>query len=140
MSETLSVCKQFEISYAHHLQDYPGKCKQLHGHNAIVELEFTQHVSAFHELMKSESGHYAISGMIHDFTEIKNEVEAEIKDVLDHQCLNDLPGFHKKRPTAENLCFLIVDIVLQSTPPRFQNLSRVRVWEDRDSFAEWRRA
>lgn len=135
MSETVSVCKRFEISYAHHLQDYPGKCEHLHGHNAIVELEFTEHIFICGEF-HSNGKHKAASGMVHDFTEIKNEAERRIKDTLDHKCLNDIFQ-SRQRPTAENLCVFIANLIFNDTP--FANLTRVRVWEDRDSYAEWRR-
>ncbi|MEU4955378.1 6-pyruvoyl tetrahydropterin synthase family protein [Streptomyces lavendulae] len=32
------ISKSFEFSYAHRLLDYNGRCRFLHGHNAVVEV------------------------------------------------------------------------------------------------------
>ena len=84
------VKKTFEISAAHWLAlDYESKCSNLHGHNWII----TVYLKAY-ELNKS--------GMVMDFTEIKQK----IKSKLDHKILNDVLDFN---PTAENLAFFICD-------------------------------
>jgi len=84
------IKKTFEISAAHFLQlDYDSKCKNLHGHNWII----TVYLRA-----KGLNS----SGMIMDFTEIKQKITSK----LDHQVLNDVVPFN---PTAENLAKYICD-------------------------------
>jgi len=131
----VSVTKVFEISYAHYLQDYEGKCKNLHGHNAKIELEFGDINFAERNVVDPDHTviHTQSSGMVMDFTVIKNKAEKLVKDTLDHKYLNDIPYFLETRPTAENMCVLIMRVL-----SHFENLIRVRVWEDCDSYAEWR--
>jgi len=84
------IKKTFEISAAHSLQlDYESKCKNLHGHNWIITVYL-------------RANELNASGMIMDFTEIKQKITAK----LDHQVLNDILPFN---PTAENLAKFIYD-------------------------------
>lgn len=137
------VGKKFEISYAHYLQDYEGKCSEVHGHNAIIELVFSTIEKPFQCVptpivdMKFSTQervvHNQSSGMIIDFSQIKEEVEKEIKQRIDHKNLNDFDFFKHCRPTAENICCFI----LRCIPIKYiRCIEIVRVWEDRDSFAE----
>ena len=83
----ISVEAAFEA--AHRIENYPGKCARLHGHNWIVEaiVQGTE----LNEL-----------GILIDFKILKSELN-KILDELDHQYLNELKIFTKKNPTAENL-------------------------------------
>lgn len=127
--KNVSVCKRFEISYAHYLQEYNGKCKNIHGHNAIIELKFSESLSVF-SFTENDIG------MVIDFGEIKNTIEKMIKENLDHNFLNEIPFFNDKRPTAENMCIYIQDLVLSYFPEYSKLLTSIKVWEDRDSYAE----
>jgi len=99
-----------EISAAHHLElDYGSKCKRVHGHNYIVE------VWAYGELDEN--------GMIIDFSKIK-----EVVNRYDHRDLNDF----MEKPTAENISIKFLEALREQGPNRL----RIRVWEDRDSYAE----
>ena len=127
--QTISVVKVFHISYAHHLPGYNGPCVNIHGHNAKIEVEFTRGASQF------DSGS-DYSGMLLDFREIKKEVEPFI-DNMDHAYLNEkLPGIDP--PTAENMCLWIKDFIVHSLTIG-AHLSRIRIWETDDAYAEWRR-
>ncbi|MBR1889373.1 MAG: 6-carboxytetrahydropterin synthase [Alloprevotella sp.] len=78
------VEKQIEISFAHQLRlDYPSKCTNLHGHNAIIRI-----FCRAKELDRN--------GMVTDFSIIGKVV----KERLDHKNLNDIFDFN---PTAENV-------------------------------------
>jgi len=99
-----------EISAAHHLElDYESKCRRVHGHNYIVE------IWAYGELDDN--------GMIIDFTKLK-----EIVNRYDHKDLND----YLENPTAECMAMDYLGALKELGPNRL----RVRVWEDRDSYAE----
>ena len=83
----LTVESAFEA--AHRIENYPGKCARLHGHNWIVEaiVQGTE----LNEL-----------GILIDFKILKSELN-KILDEFDHRYLNELENFSKKNPTAENL-------------------------------------
>jgi len=128
----LSVCKIFEISYAHWLQDYDGKCAEMHGHNAMIELEFKDSVIS----PQGNQQHFPNSGMVLDFSAIKEGAEQKVKETFDHKCINSIPYFKKYRPTAENMIIYIRNEILPEN--HFPTLTRIRFWEDRDSYAEWK--
>ena len=118
----ITVTKQFNFCYAHFLPDYDGKCVNLHGHNSVVEMEFTC------------PGIETYPGMVVDFTTIKKEINPIIEQ-LDHKFLNkDLPEITP--PTAENIVQWIVDHILST--PLGPGLIRVRVSETPTSWTEWR--
>ena len=83
----LTVESAFEA--AHRIENYPGKCARLHGHNWTVEA-----VVAGTELNEL--------GILIDFKVLKAELN-KVLDELDHRYLNELETFAKKNPTAENL-------------------------------------
>lgn len=82
--------KRVEISGSHCLHlPYESKCTKIHGHNWIINI-----------YCKTEKLNE--SGMVVDFTEIKEK----IKDRLDHKHLNDVLPFN---PTAENIAKWVCD-------------------------------
>ena len=89
-----TVIKRMEISAAHQLKlSYSSKCENLHGHNWIITVY-------------CRSKELNADGMVIDFSHIKKRV----KDVLDHQYLNDVLPFN---PTAENIAFWICNQIPQ---------------------------
>lgn len=123
----MKITKRFEISYSHFLPNHKGKCADLHGHNAVVELTFGMDIGSFVG--------YQHSGMVLDFGDIKELFENEIKEKFDHKHLNDVVDLEP--PTAENLCLEIESIVMNNIVEVDENarLLSVTVWEDRDSCA-----
>lgn len=107
-----------EISCAHRLLlPYDSKCSALHGHNYIVEVWITGEIDE-------------TTGMVLDYSIINRVV-----DELDHKSLNSII----KQPTAENIAkYLCSSLVNEYKLNRDEkpNKVRVRVWEDRDSYAE----
>jgi len=125
-----TVTKVFEFDYAHYLPDYPGKCRNLHGHRGILEVE----VSGLPYMNTSRNKFTNYPGMIVDFGDLKKIVEENIIDVLDHQFLNEVKGLEV--PTAENMA----SWMWKALQEFFQeNLVRVRVYETSTSFAEIKR-
>ena len=70
----LTVTKQFDFCYGHHLPDYAGLCCEQHGHNSILEVEVGN---------SSKSGYTAPDGMIADFSYVKAVVTMLIVKKLD---------------------------------------------------------
>jgi len=121
----ISVTKIFNFCYAHYLEDYEGKCSEMHGHNCRLEVE----ISNGWNLSKT-------SGMTIDFNELKKVVQREVIEKLDHKCLNHIPDFKRENPTAENMCLWIVD---RLEPIYEEMLVKVVVWETEASYATWKR-
>jgi 6-pyruvoyltetrahydropterin/6-carboxytetrahydropterin synthase len=114
----ISVTRKFEICYSHKLSNHKGKCKNLHGHNGIVEIEI--------------GGKLNEDGMVVDFGDLKLNVNEGILDKLDHQHLNPILPI----PTAE---LIVMWIQGRLSPIYGDRLLRIRLWETRDCYAEWRR-
>lgn len=89
----LTVKSEFEA--AHRIENYPGKCVRLHGHNWIVEAIVQG--DTLNEL-----------GILIDFKILKDELN-KVLDEFDHQYLNELEIFADKNPTAEIIAKEIFD-------------------------------
>ena len=102
-----------EISSAHFLRGYPGKCKDMHGHTWKIE------VSLLGEKLND-------IGMVTDFAVLKKQFK-EFLSALDHTCLNDIEFFKENNPTAENIAAYIFQGFSKVVAPL--RIKQVRVWE-----------
>jgi 6-pyruvoyltetrahydropterin/6-carboxytetrahydropterin synthase len=82
------------FSAAHFLQNYHGKCENLHGHNYAVFAHIRG--DALDE-----------GGLLADFGVVKKHLNA-VCEALDHTNLNDMSGF-RQNPSAERLAAYIFD-------------------------------
>jgi 6-pyruvoyltetrahydropterin/6-carboxytetrahydropterin synthase len=129
------VVKKFKFEMAHILDNsYSKECQNIHGHSYVLEVEFT--------------GSLNIDGMIIDFKRMK-EIISPLVDRMDHSLMvstataksnvfveiqklgMNLFIFHTN-PTAENMCHYIFDYIRQ----QIHLISRVRLWETENSYAE----
>ena len=118
------VSKEFTFDAAHHLYDYDGKCKALHGHTYHLQL--------------------AVSGMLENramavgFGDIKQIYKDHLEPYLDHRYLNEsLPYMNT---TAENMVYRIFKQLEQYLPKeRDTRVEYVRLYETPTSYAEFRR-
>ena len=84
---------------AHRLNDYQGKCANLHGHNWVVEVE----------LWGTELNEI---GILIDFKDAKRALN-EVLYEFDHRYLNELAPFNAGvNPTAENIARIIYERLL----------------------------
>lgn len=90
----ITVTKRFEFDYAHYLPDYPGKCKNMHGHRGILEVEVSG------PPVSPEEGTIKYEGLIMDFGDLKNIVQKQVIEKLDYRLLNEVMF---EIPTAENM-------------------------------------
>jgi 6-pyruvoyltetrahydropterin/6-carboxytetrahydropterin synthase len=104
---------------AHKLENYKGKCSQLHGHRWVVE--------AF--VVGEELDQ---TGLLVDFSVIKKKLE-KIVAKLDHSYLNDIKEIGN--PTAENLSTYIFRKFNEL--PASVKLEKIRVWENPESYSEY---
>ncbi len=111
------VVRRFEFQAAHSLPRHPGKCRDLHGHSYRLEVHCEGPVDA-------------ASGMVMDFSEVRDAVKRCVLEPLDHTLLND----RLENPTAENLAVWIWDRLVEDGLP----LVELRVQETTDCLVIYR--
>lgn len=109
------VTKEFSFNGAHNLKGYHGKCERLHGHTWTVQVT-----------VKAPVGK---DGIAFDFIRLKNIVDENAIQVLDHTYLNDLI----ENPSAENIARWIWER-LEGALPLFE----IKIYETRTSFVTYR--
>lgn len=120
----ISICRRFEFHAAHHLPAHEGKCKNVHGHSYLLEIEITGRIN--------EGG--MNPGMIMDFGMVKDIVEKKILSRVDHQDLNTI----WENPTAEVMVGDFVEWLKGEFWFMPKALRRIRLNETSNSYAEWR--
>ncbi len=114
------------FSAAHRLENYRGKCENLHGHNWKVEITV-------------ESEQLDDTGLAMDFTELK-AYAGEIMEKFDHKNLSDLPEFLRRNPTTENIARIIYELLEQKLESRNVSIYKVTVAESETSRAGYRKS
>ena len=124
---------EFSAAHYYHNPDFTpeenqrvfGKCNNPHGHGHNYTLEVT---------VKGEVD--ARSGFVVDLKQLKDIMNREVIDALDHRSLNDeVAEFKHSIPTPENLAIAIWNR-LQSKLNAAQ-LHRIRVYETPDLFVDY---
>ena len=129
------VTKEIHFCYGHRLLKYAGKCRNFHGHNGKVEVQIG--ASKLDAL-----------GMVRDFNEIKQILQAWIDATLDHRMIlherDPLRGalekageplyLLKKNPTAENIAQMIYRVAQKKGLP----VTAVTLWETPHSNATYK--
>jgi 6-pyruvoyltetrahydropterin/6-carboxytetrahydropterin synthase len=129
------VTKTIEFSYGHRLLNHNGKCRYLHGHNGMLEIDVE--ADALDEM-----------GMVIDFTAVNEVVKTWVDGNLDHRMLlcredpmvpvmqdADEPVYvMDENPTAENIAALVYKAAHRSG----LKVSEVRLWETSTSRAAYK--
>jgi 6-pyruvoyltetrahydropterin/6-carboxytetrahydropterin synthase len=127
---------------AHAIHGYQGACKNIHGHS--YELHVTLGTSSV------QKSYIPSPGFIIDFKQIKNLVNIALIEKFDHSLvlseayIKDHPinNFHDNliiwevEPSAENI-LLYMQEVLNAKLPTDIKLLKIKLFETKDSFAEW---
>lgn len=106
------VGREFVFHAAHNLNDYKGKCENLHGHTYRLRVEI--------------SGQVREDGMVMDFTELKRIVEECVIDVVDHAYLNDIL---ERQSSLERLAQWVWGKLEGELP-----LERIWLWETDNNY------
>lgn len=114
----ISVCVRSSFSAAHRVEDHPGECRELHGHNYVVEL--------------CVSGELNEMNMVMDFADLKRVLRDVLKR-LDHKFLNEVMG---ERNATVELIALYLWREVRKRIPKGLRLRRIRVFESEDQWAE----
>ena len=109
-----SVTCTFTFEAAHQLPWHSGACQRLHGHGYRLEV--------------TVSGPLNENGIVIDFADVRRAVEDHVIALYDHTYLNDLID----NPTAE----LIAQDACKRLEAGGLRVSRLRLWETADSYAE----
>jgi 6-pyruvoyltetrahydropterin/6-carboxytetrahydropterin synthase len=140
---SISITKIFTFDTAHALENYPGKCKNIHGHTYILHVTVTGHV------INVPNDPY--EGMIVDFGDLKNWVRTQVIEDFDHTLVLDKKGEFIKSslieknskvlgvdyvPTCENMLIDICNRLRDSMMPGL-SLKRLLLYETPTSYAEW---
>lgn len=120
----VQVSKEFTFDAAHHLFNYEGKCKSLHGHTYRLQI--------------AVSGFLDDRGMAIDFGDLKTIYKEHLEPRLDHRYLNEtLPYMNT---TAENMVYWIYqEVALHLPKERGLQVESVRLYETPTSYAEFRK-
>lgn len=115
------VTKIFSFCYAHQLPEHKGKCKRIHGHNAVLE------ISIMGKINKK-------TGMVIDFGDI-SKITKNLIGSLDHNYLNGVIPSEYLPPTAENICGYLWEMI---KPINNENmhLYKIKFYETPTSFVE----
>ena len=130
------IKKTFHLAYGHRLLDHKGKCRNLHGHNAVVEVTLKA------EKLNAEK-------MVLDFTELGGKIKTWLDENLDHKVILAkadplVPILNKQgqacfltpdNPTAETLAKLIYDTARAMKLP----VHKVAFWETPTSMASYQK-
>lgn len=116
----IEITKQFRFEAAHFIPNHPGLCKNLHGHQYLLEVTISGELN---EKTK----------MVMDFGDLKKIVKENIVDKYDHSYLND----YFEYPTAENMVQFFAKVLTAKLPWGI-NLRKIKLWETHNSYATWR--
>ncbi len=115
MAERYTLKIVTDFAAAHTLQNYPGACSRMHGHNWKVEAEVV--ATELDEI-----------GMGIDFKEIKRATRA-ITDELDHRYLNELEPFKAINPTAEHIARYLFNALANALDSATIKVQAITLWE-----------
>ena len=129
------ITRTFDFSYGHRLLDYDGKCRYLHGHNGLLEVDMVG------ETLDER-------GMLLDFGELKSITKGWIDQHIDHKMVlakrdpivpvlmdtGEPLYLIDENPTAENLA----KHIYKEFEKMGIDIAEVRLWETASSYATYR--
>jgi 6-pyruvoyltetrahydropterin/6-carboxytetrahydropterin synthase len=130
-----TITKEVYFCYGHRLMNHPGKCCNLHGHSVKAAISIER--DALNE-----------QGMVCDFADIKECVEAYVDQNLDHNFLlheddplvpvlkanNERFWALAEHPTAE----VLSKMIFQHLKETGFSVSQVVLWETASAYASYR--
>ena len=133
--QRFQVTKVIEFAYGHRLLEHDGKCRYLHGHNGMLEVDID--AEALDKM-----------GMVIDFARVSEVVKTWVDTNLDHRMLLNKADpvapmlieagepiyFLDDNPTAEN----IAKLIWHAARDAGLQVSEVRLWETSTSRATYR--
>lgn len=139
----ISITKIFHFETAHAIHNYNGACRNIHGHSYRLLVTVTC-------LDESGNDYLPAPGFAIDFKDLKKPVAELITNIFDHklilstQYLASHPELANQEnlvtwevePTAENILVYFSRELKNGFPPNV-SLSKLKIYETKDSYAEW---
>lgn len=123
----LTATKRFTFCYGHHLPNYVGKCAQLHGHNAALEVT----VKGLPIDGANRKLCQKYPGMVVDFKDLQRIVETEVINPIDHTYID--PEVMGWIPTIENIALWAFWRLLKVF---YSNLVKIKISESENSWVQ----
>jgi 6-pyruvoyltetrahydropterin/6-carboxytetrahydropterin synthase len=96
-----------------------------HGHNYVLEVT-----------VEGETN--PVTGMVFDLRELKQVINQEVVDPMDHRFLNrEVPPFDRMVPTTENIAIEIWKRLQRRIDRPHVNLRNVRLYETSDLYVDY---
>ena len=96
-----------------------------HGHNYVLEVT-----------VEGETN--PVTGMVFDLRELKQVINQEVVDPMDHRFLNrEVPPFDRMVPTTENIAIEIWKRLKRRIDRPHVNLRNVRLYETSDLYVDY---
>ncbi len=138
----LLVTKVFHFETAHAIFGYQGLCKNIHGHSYELHVTIGP--------VKTPDHYLDGLGIVFDFKDLKRLVSNHVLEIFDHKLLLskkyvaanphlanlDYLDVWDHEPTAENILIYIKE-KLQGVLPQQVKLVRLKIFETKNSYAEW---
>lgn len=118
-----TLCVKDSFSAAHKLEDYHGRCEELHGHNFIVEAIFN-------------GERVGTNGMVIDFQILKSHLK-EVLTTLDHTYINEIPFFSQRASSSEYIALYIYSELKKALENGPVRLKEVKIWESETAWASY---
>jgi len=113
----ITIGKKFKFASSHRLPNHPDKCNDWHGHEWILEVCIRKRINDE-------------TGMVMDFSDLKEIVTTEIIDNFDHNIINEFVTI----PTAENILVYIWEQLMFNS--LLKGICELSLWESADSVAK----
>lgn len=138
----IQITKIFYFEMAHAIAGYDGPCSHIHGHSYVLHVTIKG--------TNVQDNFIPAPGMIFDFKQLKSIVNTGIIQQLDHKLvlskefLSGYKGIIKSdnlvtwdmEPTAENM-LIFMQSVIRDLLPDGLGLASLKLYETKDSYAEW---
>ena len=120
------ICRSAQLTDAENERVYGAAANPLgHGHNYVVEVAI-------------EGDPDPVTGMVFDLRELKEIMNAEVVDPMDHRFLNrEVPPFDRVVPTTENIAVEIWKRLERRIPGPRTRLKNVRLYETADLYVDY---
>ena len=123
---SIRATKIFTFDAAHCLPGHKGKCANMHGHTYRLEVTVARNGDS---VLTDDSG----DGMVIDFGDLKQIVNEEIIDKVDHKLLNEVFPF---RTTSENMARHFYGLMEKRLSPQGVSVEKITLWESPTSCVE----